>query len=197
MTREKGPIYVAEKEIDNIKKHQLEVAKKAKQHRNFEPQPVWVFFDEINTNDSVGLFREMVCDHTMNGRKLPSNIKIVAALNPYRKRKKLHTTVGITHKNTANEGPKDKGGIAFRDLVYVVHPIPRTMLEYIWDYGTLHQSEERSQVLHGEGLPTPRLSHNDHRHTRIKPKVHGQHLHHVVDREHEALEPLPSFLDGR
>ena len=101
----------------------------------YKAQPVWVFFDEINTCDSVGLFREMVCDRSMNGRPLPRNVKIIAALNPYRLKPKCgRTAVGIAHKNVEQD-LADAQGVAFRDLVYVVHPVPRTMLEYIWDYG--------------------------------------------------------------
>jgi hypothetical protein len=141
-----GPLQLALNEVQHtVDANEAERKKWEGKQRNpfvFEPQPVWVFFDEVNTCDSVGLFREMVCDHSMNGLPLPANLKVIAALNPYRlKQQQGRTTVGIAHKNVDQE-VADAKGIAFRDLVYVVHPIPRTMLEYIWDYGTLGPEEE-------------------------------------------------------
>ena len=44
-----------------------------------------VFFDEINTNDSVaGLLKEITIDRHLLGKPLSPNIRIVAALNPYK-----------------------------------------------------------------------------------------------------------------
>jgi len=141
-----GPLVCAQRECDfttqATEEEKIKYAGKKRAPKKYSPQPVWVFFDEVNTCDAVGLFREMVCDRSMRGRPLPPNIKVIAALNPYRLKPKAgRTTVGIAHKNVDQE-LADSKGIAFRDLVYVVHPIPRTMLEYIWDYGTLGMEEE-------------------------------------------------------
>jgi len=45
-----------------------------------------VFLDEVNTCNCMGLFKEIICDRTMNGKQIPHNIKIIAACNPYRLR---------------------------------------------------------------------------------------------------------------
>lgn len=145
-SQSRGPLKVAYDECKATEAaneaERIKWAGKRRKPFRYDPMPVWVFFDEINTCDSVGLFREMVCDRSMNGLVLPRNIKVIAALNPYRlKQQQGRTAVGIAHKNVDQE-MADAKGIAFRDLVYVVHPIPRTMLEYIWDYGTLGQEEE-------------------------------------------------------
>eukprot|EP00456_Euglypha_rotunda_P019720 TRINITY_DN17417_c0_g3_i3.p1 TRINITY_DN17417_c0_g3~~TRINITY_DN17417_c0_g3_i3.p1 ORF type:complete len:178 (+),score=26.96 TRINITY_DN17417_c0_g3_i3:132-665(+) len=50
-----------------------------------------VFLDEVNTCNSMGLFKEMVCDRSMNGIILPSTLKIIAACNPYRLKKGIAT----------------------------------------------------------------------------------------------------------
>ena len=44
----------------------------------------YVFLDEINTASCMGLFKEIICDHSMRGTKLPSNLIVIAACNPYR-----------------------------------------------------------------------------------------------------------------
>lgn len=43
---------------------------------------------QVNTTNSMGLFKEIVCDHSLNGRAIPGNLKIIAACNPYRLKKK-------------------------------------------------------------------------------------------------------------
>ena len=35
---------------------------------------IWVFIDEINTCKSIGLFNEIIYDHSSNGEKLESNL---------------------------------------------------------------------------------------------------------------------------
>ena len=46
-----------------------------------------LFFDEANTTECIGLIKEIICDKTMEGRKLQlcENLKFIAACNPYRK----------------------------------------------------------------------------------------------------------------
>lgn len=49
-------------------------------------QRVFVFFDEINTADCLGLFKEIVCDRMMDGQPLPKSLISIAACNPYRQK---------------------------------------------------------------------------------------------------------------
>lgn len=43
------------------------------------------FFDEANTTDAIGLIKEILCDQRLHGRPLSTNLKFIAACNPYRK----------------------------------------------------------------------------------------------------------------
>ena len=43
-----------------------------------------LFFDEANTTDFVDLIKEIMCDHTIHGRKIHKDVRVVAACNPYR-----------------------------------------------------------------------------------------------------------------
>ena len=45
------------------------------------------FLDEVNTCNCMGLFKEIVADRAMNGVPLPPNLEIIAACNPYRKKR--------------------------------------------------------------------------------------------------------------
>ncbi|CAM9808916.1 unnamed protein product, partial [Sphacelaria rigidula] len=48
-----------------------------------------ILLDEINACSSVDLFKEIICDGTVSGKPLPRNLRIVAACNPYRMRKRV------------------------------------------------------------------------------------------------------------
>ena len=42
-----------------------------------------VFLDEVNTCNSMALFKEIVCDRTLEGTALPDGFVVLAACNPY------------------------------------------------------------------------------------------------------------------
>eukprot|EP00026_Physarum_polycephalum_P000016 Phypoly_transcript_00016.p1 GENE.Phypoly_transcript_00016~~Phypoly_transcript_00016.p1 ORF type:complete len:3661 (+),score=399.99 Phypoly_transcript_00016:3-10985(+) len=99
----------------------------------FGVQRAYVFLDEINTASCMGLFKEIICDHSIKGKKLPSNLVVIAACNPYRSR--------------LDDNPELYTGFVPRTfkpskLVYLVHPLPETMTEYVWDIGSLKEKEE-------------------------------------------------------
>ena len=99
---------------------------------------VWCFLDEINTCDSLGLFKEMICDKSMKGRSLPDNLVLLAACNPYRYQPKTSkVSSGLQLAGAATEGDK---------LVYVVRQLPETLYDFIWDYGTLNKEEEKRYI---------------------------------------------------
>ncbi|ETO18534.1 hypothetical protein RFI_18732, partial [Reticulomyxa filosa] len=78
---------------------------------------MWVFLDEVNTSPDIGWFKELICDHRLDGVKISDQIKIIAACNPYRPRKVQ--TSDITNKND----PLSK-------WMYRVVPLCDTMKEY-------------------------------------------------------------------
>jgi len=45
----------------------------------------YVFFDEANTTDAVDLIKEILCDRRIKGIPIRSDLKFIAACNPYRK----------------------------------------------------------------------------------------------------------------
>ncbi|CAH1258852.1 RNF213 [Branchiostoma lanceolatum] len=114
------------------------VTDRAAEARKDLSREVWAFLDEINTCDHLGLINEVICHHSMLGKKLPENLILLAACNPYRQREssQLHTA-GLEGKARVDEYSK---------LVYRVHPLPESMLDYVWDYGTLNEKDERSYI---------------------------------------------------
>ena len=60
----------------------------AKENRKrFPHMDTVLFFDEANTSEVIGLIKEVMCDGTLEGRKLEegTGLCLIAACNPYRK----------------------------------------------------------------------------------------------------------------
>ncbi|MES1913549.1 MAG: hypothetical protein MHM6MM_005738 [Cercozoa sp. M6MM] len=57
---------------------------------------VW-FFDELNTCESLALFKSILIDRLCDGKQVPKNVLLVAACNPYRQRNAMVSTVTYEH----------------------------------------------------------------------------------------------------
>ncbi len=95
---------------------------------------VFVFLDEVNTCAHMGLLNEAICHRSIYGRRLQDGIQILAALNPFRLRPKKEE-MGLVLGHNPVEDPLSR-------LVYRVHPIPPTLKDYIFDFGSLEPSTE-------------------------------------------------------
>jgi len=101
-------------------------------------QQVWLFLDEINTCEHMGLLTDIICHRTCFGNRIADNCKFVAACNPYRLRQDEEIcTAGLDGKVKKHQYSK---------LVYRVHSLPETMIDYVWDYGTLHKTDECAYI---------------------------------------------------
>ncbi|PKK68874.1 hypothetical protein RhiirC2_867041 [Rhizophagus irregularis] len=116
----------------NIKDFMKESDKKA---RNKE---IWLFFDEINTCNHIGLLADLIAHRMLDGKPIHPNIRLFAACNPYRLRKKSISNVGIKAKNIRFEEQSR--------LVYEVKPLPDQILDYVWDYGRLQPNDEKIYI---------------------------------------------------
>ena len=58
---------------------------------------VWVFLDEINTCNSLGLITEIMCRHTYLGKKINENFVFFGACNPYRVLNKKMRESGLVY----------------------------------------------------------------------------------------------------
>ncbi|XP_028413793.1 uncharacterized protein LOC114536639 [Dendronephthya gigantea] len=101
-------------------------------------EQIWIFLDEINTCDHLGLINDIMCHHSMLGRRLSNNLVFLAACNPYKLRPEEHIkTAGLEGKNIVDE---------YSGLVYRVHELPEAMVDYVWDYGSLAPEDERDYI---------------------------------------------------
>ena len=93
---------------------------------------VWLFFDEINTCNHIGLLADLIAHRMFLGKPIHPNIRLFAACNPYR--------LSVNNDNVA--GLK-KTRVYKSHLVYQVHPLPDQILDYVWDFGVLKPEDEK------------------------------------------------------
>jgi len=93
---------------------------------------VWLFFDEINTCNHIGLLADLIAHRMFLGKPILPNIRLFAACNPYR--------LCVNNDNVA--GLK-KTRVYKSNLVYQVHPLPDQILDYVWDFGVLKPEDEK------------------------------------------------------
>ena len=112
-----------------------------------------LFFDEANTTEAIYAIKEVVCDFTVNGRKLDPNsgLKVIVACNPYRKHdekmiKKLESQGLGYHVKSSETEDKLDSDIPMRHLVYRVNPLPPSLLPLVWDFGQLTTQVEDKYI---------------------------------------------------
>lgn len=135
-----------EKDIMKCLHHAINVSKENKK-KNAKFGTV-LFFDEANTTEAIGLIKEIMCDHTCNGKPLPdtSGLHLIAACNPYRKHSDLMIErleqAGLGYRVRADQTRDKLGYIPMRQLVYRVQALPQSMLPLVWDFGQLNDDVE-------------------------------------------------------
>ena len=93
-------------------------------------------FDEINTCLSLSLLTEIFINRTFNGQKLNERIRLMGACNPYRKRKAQTEKSGLSRENDDNDD----------ELVYLVQPLPISLLYYVFSFGSLTEEDEKKYI---------------------------------------------------
>ena len=97
---------------------------------------LWVFFDEINTCDCLGLISEIMCNHTCRGKKIRKDIVFFASCNPYRFLTKDKEEIGLLNKKKYKK----------RNYVYSVNPLPHSLLNFVFDFGNLKKDDEYKYI---------------------------------------------------
>jgi hypothetical protein len=94
---------------------------------SLHPPLITVFLDEVNTSSCLGLFKEIIIDHTFDGEPIPENIFIVAACNPHR-----GNSLAV-HENWTRS-------------TYYVRQLHPTLDFLKWDYGALEEQQEGDYI---------------------------------------------------
>ena len=109
-------------------------------------QKVWIFLDEINTCDHLGLLSDIICRHQIRGKPLSRQLVFIAACNPYRQRLSAVTSVGLSLPSASLHAKKGEQRSDMSTLVYKVHPLPEAMMDFVWDYGSLEPGDEAKYI---------------------------------------------------
>ena len=88
----------------------------------------------------MDLLSEIICKHSYQGKKLPENIVFIGAVNPYRKSKIKRAGLKINNK--------DYEETDLDNLVYTVNPMPHSLLNYVFDFGSLNSDDEKKYIKH-------------------------------------------------
>ena len=107
------------------------------QKKIIDEKKIWVFFDELNTCNSMGLITEIICKRTMLGKPLSDKLLFLGAVNPYRVMTTKMMRSGLTYKND---------NIYHKPLVYTINPLPHTLLNYVFNFGNLNENEEKCYI---------------------------------------------------
>eukprot|EP00831_Metopus_contortus_P019861 TRINITY_DN1865_c0_g1_i4.p1 TRINITY_DN1865_c0_g1~~TRINITY_DN1865_c0_g1_i4.p1 ORF type:complete len:172 (+),score=46.09 TRINITY_DN1865_c0_g1_i4:104-619(+) len=91
--------------------------------RQVSTQSTW----ELNTNENIGVISAMMSDRIIEGKRVPKNIRFMAACNPFRLAKPNESSViGFAPREDLSH-----------KLEYRVFPLPETLTEYSWDIGAV------------------------------------------------------------
>ena len=112
---------------------------------NTSNDKIWVFFDEINTCNSMGLLSEIFYNHSYNGKKLNSKLTFIAACNPYRL-KLIKNTDDDENDFCLTSKDKKYSCNSKQNLVYLVNPLPHSLLTSIFDFGYLSPEDEKKYI---------------------------------------------------
>ena len=88
-----------------------------------------VLFDELNTSSILGILKDIMVDHTLNGEHLPDNVFFVGCINPYRPSEQADAA-----------GCQTECHLSHREE-YFVHKLPMSMMALRWTYPPLAHQE--------------------------------------------------------
>ena len=133
---------IYKQKVEDLKKNEIYLKSNKKEdiHNSFKNEikqrKIWIFIDEINSCNSMGLFSEIFSKNTIYGRPLDDRYTYIAACNPYRISSKENIMFDVLYK---------KNHIG-RNLVYSVNPMPITLLNFIFNFGTLKDEDEEKYI---------------------------------------------------
>ena len=109
---------------------------------------IWVFLDEVNTSNSLGLFSEMMVKKSILGKPIKKNVSFIAACNPYKKADESEKE--IKKKNRSKPPGIEPGGVLdkkkIKQLAYSVNPLPYSLLNFVFSFEHLEDENEKKYI---------------------------------------------------
>lgn len=119
------------------------IVKKAKGRK------VVVLLDEVNSSPAVWSVKDIVCDRTILGRRVPDNLQFICIMNPFRRRKTDVDTGGLDFSPYLSQEDQQQFSAVEatrRPLVYQVHRSPESLMSLVWDFGKPSNSAVTRQI---------------------------------------------------
>ena len=116
---------------DYLYKKMEEVNEKAKGMK----KELWILFAHMNNCLYLSILKEIFSQKTFNGKKLNDNIRLIGTCNPYRKR--MHRLEICGYENKYDNDI---------ELVYLVEPLPQSLLNYVFSFGALNEEDEKIYI---------------------------------------------------
>ena len=104
--------------------------------KEVKERQIWVFLDEINTCNSMGLLSEIICKKTYRGNPIDERFVFIAACNPYRLLSRERKMDSILFHIKAKK----------KRLVYSVNPLPHSLLNFVFNFGNLKVGDEKKYI---------------------------------------------------
>ena len=160
----------------------IEIFATAEKNRLVAKKPQYIFLDEVNACSHMGLICEVITRRSLHGNPIHDQIHILAALNPYRRRPPQAETFGLVYKHK-------KGSVVplvhdeMANLVYRVTPIPASLRDFVFDFGSLEQDQERLYVrsMVCSMLELPSLDGLEHKEAQIQKKKREHDLEIITE----------------
>ena len=96
---------------------------------------IWILFDHMNNTLSLSLLTEIFLKKTFNDKKLNDNIRLIGTCYPYRKRRQEMEIYGYRREYDNDN-----------ELVYLVHPLSQSLLNYVFSFGALNENDEKKYI---------------------------------------------------
>ena len=142
--------------VDDLVHHVTKAEELAMENRKLYPSIFTILlFDEANSTEAVGTIKEIMIDHTVNGKRidLDYGLRFIATCNPYKKhsdeviRRFEESSLGyFGHSHDQDHHLTGVETISMRDLVYRVQPLPESLLRIVFDFGTLSVESEKKYI---------------------------------------------------
>ena len=104
---------------------------------------IWVFLDEVNTSNSLGLFAEMMIKRSILGKPIKKNVSFIAACNPY----KTSSEIEKNYNNQIGLKVTTLDIKNIRGLAYSVNPLPYSLLNFVFSFGHLSNTDEEKYII--------------------------------------------------
>ena len=113
-------------EINNKVKEKEKGEEEEEEEEEKVKKLTWIFLDEINKCNSLGLITEIMCNHSYLGKKISKNIILIAGCIPYRLLTKKMRESDLVNYNIKEDNK-------LNNLVYTVNPLPHSLLNFVFD----------------------------------------------------------------